>query len=77
MPTYRNLEVDVSLMYFNVHNACNAKIQELQGGRSRYKLVVSLRFTAPLYRDTQIEGWTFTLQTDSVLAVHNAYGTKI
>ena len=29
------------------HNAHNAKMQILKGGRSRYKLVVSLKFTTP------------------------------
>ena len=61
---------------FQVRNACNTKIQSFQGGRSRYKLLVSLNLTTPTiqrYRNFRMD----VCVTYCVFTVHSAYNTSI
>ena len=54
---YRNFRVDVRVtnlycpLKFTMPTIYNSKVQKLQGGRSRYKLAVSFKFTSPAIQE--------------------------
>ena len=49
----------------------------MEGARSRYKLIMSLKFTTPTIQKYKNPGWTLALQIPRNLISHKAYTTKI